>query len=113
MTQDKAQAAGAVSIDSPTYLNLLADLRRANTQAWLNTAEAVLTKHIDAHAAQRYEAGLSVQAEAVRSAQLAAVRNAEETQEARASLGRLVEGVESALSAGRRWYPRATPRPPI
>ena len=57
MTQDKAQAAGAVSIDSPEFHRLLGMLNRAAGIDRITQIACEIIAFADAHAAQRYEAG--------------------------------------------------------
>lgn len=56
MTQDKAQAAGAVSIDSPEFRELLVAYRH-ELVSYQEEARQKVFAYADAHAAQRYEAG--------------------------------------------------------
>lgn len=96
MTQDKAQAAGAVSIDSNLEFQAVLHAYRNSTFDFAETKEALIN-NIDAHAAQRYEVGKAEQAVRIkhltheRDIARAAVKDAE------ASLARLVEAMNEII----------------
>lgn len=91
MTQDKAQAAGAVSIDSPEFHNMALEWAAAISKPSIERKWRGIVSHADAHAAQRFEAGkrdgLRLYGENLN-------RWANRAEAAEASLARLVEGVE-------------------
>lgn len=99
-----APAAGAVSIDTAEFTEVLwkhVDACKISAPAFMS-ARAALVAYIDAHAAQRYEAGpqagLAHAVQTIANSNETASIALKQRDEARASLARLVDGITDALN---------------